>query len=36
MRCYPVSSRIGSVANDDEECTEHVKLPQIEYRLFPC
>jgi len=34
MRCYPVSTRINRVANDDEECSAPVELPQAEARLF--
>jgi putative SOS response-associated peptidase YedK len=34
MRCYPVSTRINHVANDDEECSTPVELPQIQKRLF--
>ena len=33
MRCYPVSSRINHVANDDEACSTPV-LTQIQSRLF--
>jgi len=34
MRCYPISARINHVANDDEECSALVELPQAEARLF--
>ena len=34
MRCYPVSTRINLVANDDEECSRPVQLAQIQDRLF--
>jgi putative SOS response-associated peptidase YedK len=34
MRCYPVSSRINSVGNDDEGCSAPVELEQIQDRLF--
>ena len=34
MRCYPVSTRIKSVANDDEECCRSVELAQVQDRLF--
>ncbi len=34
MRCYPVSTRINSVANDDKECSAPVELAQIQDRLF--
>jgi putative SOS response-associated peptidase YedK len=36
MRCYPASSRINHVGNDDEECSRPVELAesQIQTRLF--
>jgi len=34
MRCYPVSTRINSVVNDDEECSKPVELVQVQDRLF--
>jgi putative SOS response-associated peptidase YedK len=34
MRCYPVSTRVNHVANDDEECSAPVELAQIQNRLF--
>jgi putative SOS response-associated peptidase YedK len=34
MRCYPVSTRINHVGNDDEECSKRVELAQIQNRLF--
>jgi hypothetical protein len=34
MRCYPVSTRINSVANDDEECSRPVELAEVQNRLF--
>jgi putative SOS response-associated peptidase YedK len=34
MRCYPVSTRVNHVANDDEACSSHVELAQIQDRLF--
>ena len=34
MRCYPISTRINRVANDDEECSAPVELAQIQNRLF--
>jgi putative SOS response-associated peptidase YedK len=34
MRCYPVSTRVNQVANDDEECSRPVELAQIQNRLF--
>jgi SOS response associated peptidase (SRAP) len=34
MRCYPVSTQINNVANDDAECSRHVKLAEAQERLF--
>jgi putative SOS response-associated peptidase YedK len=34
MRCYPVSTRINQVANDDEACSAPVELAQTQSRLF--
>ena len=34
MRCYPISTRINHVANDDEECSASVELAQIPISLF--
>lgn len=34
MRCYPVSTRINHVANDDEECLRPVELAPIQPGLF--
>jgi putative SOS response-associated peptidase YedK len=34
MRCYPISTRINHVANDDEECSTPMELAQIQNRLF--
>jgi putative SOS response-associated peptidase YedK len=34
MRCYPVSTRINHVANDDEQCSAPVELGEIQDRLF--
>jgi hypothetical protein len=34
MRCYPVSTRINSVVNDDEECSAPVEHPEIQDGLF--
>lgn len=34
MRCYPVSSRLNHVANDDEECAKPVELAEAQHRLF--
>jgi putative SOS response-associated peptidase YedK len=35
MRCYPLSTRVNSVANDDEECSRPVELAEVQDRLFP-
>ena len=29
MRCYPVSTRVNRVTNDDEDCSRPVELAQI-------
>jgi putative SOS response-associated peptidase YedK len=34
MRCYPVSTRINHVTNDDEACSKPVDLGEIQSRLF--
>ena len=34
MRCYPVSTRINLVVNDDAECSRPVELAEIQARLF--
>ncbi len=34
MRCYPVSSRVNSVINDDEECSRQVQHSVIQDHLF--
>lgn len=34
MRCYPVSTRINRVVNDDEECSRLVELADTQNRLF--
>jgi putative SOS response-associated peptidase YedK len=34
MRCYPISTRINHVANDDKECSASVTLAQIQNSLF--
>jgi putative SOS response-associated peptidase YedK len=34
MRCYPISKRINSVVNDDEECSRCVELADTQNRLF--
>ena len=34
MRCYPVSTRINHVANDDEGCSRQVDIADPQNRLF--
>jgi putative SOS response-associated peptidase YedK len=34
MRCYPVSTRINHVTNDDEESSRPVELTQMQPHLF--
>jgi len=34
MRCYPVGTRINSVANDDEACSEPAEVAETQVRLF--
>jgi putative SOS response-associated peptidase YedK len=34
MRCFPISTRINHVANDDEECSRCVELADTQNRLF--
>jgi len=34
MRCYPVSSRINQVANDDEACAAPVEITEAQRGLF--
>jgi hypothetical protein len=34
MRCYPVSTRVNSVVNDDEDCSARVEPAQMQSRLF--
>jgi len=34
MRCYPVSSRVNHVANDDEGCSIPVERAEVQKRLF--
>ncbi len=34
MRCYPISTRINYVSNDDEECSAPVELTHAQTRLF--
>jgi putative SOS response-associated peptidase YedK len=35
MRCYPVSTRINRVSNDDEECSKPVEVVEVQNHLFP-
>ena len=30
MRCYPVSSRVNHVANDDEDCSRWIELSETQ------
>jgi putative SOS response-associated peptidase YedK len=34
MRCYPVSTRLNHVANDDEECSRRIELSETQNPLF--
>ena len=34
MLCYPVSTRVNNVANDDVDCSAPVELAEIQHRLF--
>jgi putative SOS response-associated peptidase YedK len=34
MRCYPVSTRVNSAANDDVKCSAPVELTETQDRLF--
>jgi len=34
MRCYPVSTLLNHVANDDEECSRPVEVNEVQDRLF--
>jgi len=34
MRCYPVSTRLNHVANDDEECSRPVEIAESQNQLF--
>ena len=34
LGCYPVSTRINHVGNDDEECSQRVELVQMQPHLF--
>jgi len=35
MRCYPVSSRVNHVGNDDEECARRIEIAVTQNQLFP-
>jgi putative SOS response-associated peptidase YedK len=35
MRCYPVSTRINHVTNDDPDCSAAVELTRTQGSLFP-
>lgn len=35
MRCYPVSTRVNRVKNDDEECSRPVEIAQLQDRSVP-
>ena len=34
MGCFPVNSRVNSVANDDEGCSAPVEVAETQVRLF--
>jgi putative SOS response-associated peptidase YedK len=34
MRCYPVSTRVNNVGNDDEECARPVEIAEAQNQLF--
>jgi putative SOS response-associated peptidase YedK len=34
MQCYPISTRINNVGNDDEACSEPVEVAETQVRLF--
>jgi putative SOS response-associated peptidase YedK len=34
MRCYPISTKVNHVANDDEECSRPVEVLETQDRLF--
>jgi len=34
MRCYPVSTRVNNVSNDDEECSRPVEVAEPQSNLF--
>ncbi len=36
MRCYPVSTRVNRVENDDNECSRRVEFPADQDTLFSC
>jgi putative SOS response-associated peptidase YedK len=34
MRCYPISTRVNRVENDDEECSRRVEIAEGQKQLF--
>ena len=36
MRCYPVSTRLNHVENDDDECSRRVEIAEVQNPLFSC
>lgn len=34
MRCFPVSSRVNNVGNDDEECSRPTEIARTQSFLF--
>jgi putative SOS response-associated peptidase YedK len=34
MQCYPISTRVNNVGNDDEACSEPVEVAETQVRLF--
>jgi len=34
MRCYPVSTRVNHVANEDAECSRRVEVAEAQSKLF--
>ena len=34
MRCFPVSTRINHVVNDDEECSRPIEIVETQNSLF--
>jgi hypothetical protein len=34
MRCYPVSTRVNHVENDDEDCSRRIEVAQTQNSLF--